>query len=124
MISVDEPDARIQADAANQFKADVYLGFETTSTGVDRVSFYSVPTFESSGGRSLADRVARGLASLPNFAPVIDGMRLQVLRETRMTAILVSITDIRHTVDMSLEISLAVRDALEIWTGSPLLDLS
>jgi N-acetylmuramoyl-L-alanine amidase len=120
VISVDEPDPRIQADAANNFEADVYLGFETTSTGDDRISFYSVPTFESAGGRSLANRVAFELGRLPNFAPMIEGMRLQVLRETKMTAILVSITDVRRTVDLSLEVSLAVRDALEIWTGSPL----
>lgn len=123
VISVDEPDALVQADTANRFEADVYLGFESTADGPSHlVAFYAVPTFESSGGRSLAQRVAAGLADLPGFAPEVKGMRLQVLRETRMPAVLVAITEVRHTLDLSLEVTAVIRAALEAWAGRPLAD--
>lgn len=122
VMSVDEPDARVQADAANQFEADVYVGFAATVDGLSQVSYYSVPTFESAGGKALAERLAAGLEPFCGFAPHgcvtrVHGMRLQVLRETRMPAVLVSITEIRETVDMSVSITAVVRDALEAWTA-------
>ncbi len=122
VISVDEPDALIQAGAANQFEADVYLGFDTAADGPCQVSFYSVPTFESAGGRILAERISAGLNKLPGFSPHVRGMRLQVLRETRMPAVLVTITEVRQTVDLSLEVTVVVRDALEGSAGRPLSD--
>ncbi len=122
VMSVDEPDARVQADAANKFEADVYVGFATTVDGPSHVSYYSVPTFESAGGKALAERLARGLEPFSGFesdgcAARVQGMRLQVLRETRMPAVLISITEIRETVDLSVPLTAVVRDALEAWTA-------
>ena len=118
VISVDEPDARVQADAANQFGADVYVGFETVAAQPSRVSFYSVPTYESSGGRTLAERITAGLRRVNGFDPLLGGMRLQVLRETRMPAVLVSVAEVRHAVDLSVDVTTVVRNALEAWAGS------
>ena len=120
VISVDEPDARAQAEAANQFNADVYVGFEARLDGESRVSYYAVPTFESTGGRSLAERLIVGLASLTDVSPCLRGMRLQVLRETRMPAVLLSLGSVRQTVDLAAEITARVRDAVEAWAGQPL----
>ena len=120
VISVDEPDARAQAEAANQFVADVYVGFESRSDGVHHVAYYAVPAFESAGGRSLAERLVNGLALTTGLPMCLQGMRLQVLRETRMPAVLVSLGAVRQTVDISAEITNLVRDALEAWAGQPL----
>ena len=120
VISVDEPDPRVQADAANHFAADVYVGFESATVPLSQVAYYSVPPFESAGGRALAERIHAGLAALDGAAPTLDGMRLQVLRETRMPAVLVSVANVRATVDRSLTITRLVRDALEAWAGRPL----
>jgi hypothetical protein len=60
------------------------------------------------------------MQSVGGFDPTLEGMRLQILRETRMPAVLVSVTDIRHTVDRSLTVTRLVRDALEAWAGRPL----
>lgn len=124
VISVDEPDGHIHADAANHFEADVYVGFASINAtgGVvgSQVAYYSVPTFESAGGRSLSERIAAGLAVIDHTAPTVHGMRLQVLRETRMPAVLVSVTEVRRVVDRSVEVTAVIRDALEVWAGRPL----
>jgi N-acetylmuramoyl-L-alanine amidase len=120
VISVDEPDARAQAAAANNFAAHVYLGFESQPDATGRVAYYAVPTFESAGGRSLAERLATGLAGPAELEPVPQGMRLQVLRETRMPAVLISAPAVRKIIDASKDVTLIVRNALESWAGKPL----
>ncbi len=124
VISVDEPDARVQAGVANSFEADVYLGFESRPGEPSRISYYAVPTFESSGGRSLAERLVAGFGAVAGVAPCLHGMRLQVLRETRMPAVLASLADVRRTVDLSTDVTAVVRSALEAWTAKPLEDRS
>lgn len=120
VISVDEPDARAQAAAANNFAAHVYLGFESQPDEAGRVAYYAVPAFESAGGRSLAERLATGLAAPAELEPVPHGMRLQVLRETRMPAVLISVAAVRKIIDSSKDVTLIVRNALESWAGKPL----
>ena len=125
VMSVDEPDARVQADAANQFEADVYLGFDAVRPDdgslTTHVAYYSVPYFTSAGGRMLAERLAAGLSGVVGVDPTVEGMRLQVLRETRMPAVLVSVVEVRKVVDLSPAITIIVRDALEMWAGRPLV---
>ena len=118
MITVDEPDALVHADAANQFEADVYLGFEASADG-DRtvVSFYAVPSFESAGGRSLAERIASGLHQLPDFdvTSAACACRCSARRGCRRCSL--SVSEVRRTVDLSVDVTAIVRDALEQWTG-------
>jgi N-acetylmuramoyl-L-alanine amidase len=120
VISADEPDAIAQADAANHFGADLYVGFEARSDGASRICYYAVPTFESTGGRSLAERLVVGLGALAGGEACLAGMRLQVLRETRMPAVLASFGSVRHTTDHSLEVAQIVRVAIEAWAIHPL----
>ncbi len=120
VITVDEPDARAQALAANAFAAAVYLGFEARPDDVSRIAYYAVPTFESTGGKSLAERLAIGLSLANDRGPCVQGLRLQVLRETRMPAVLTSLGSLRRTIDLSRQVTVVVRDALEAWAGKPL----
>jgi N-acetylmuramoyl-L-alanine amidase len=120
VISVDEPDARIQAAAANNFGANVYLGFESRPDQPSRIAYYAVPSFESAGGRSLAERLAVGLSESTGLDPIPHGMRLQVLRETKMPAVLTSVGEVRRIVDGSFDVTKVVRNALEAWAGKPL----
>lgn len=120
VISVDEPDAIAQADAANRFGADLYVGFEARAQGASRICYYSVPTFESVGGRSLAERLVNGFAGIAGVDPCLAGMRLQVLRETKMPAVLASFGSVRHTVDHARDIAHLARVAIEQWAASPL----
>ncbi len=125
VITVDEPDAVAQANVANRFGAEVYIGFAGSTGPTSVISYYAVPTFESAGGRSLAERLAGAIRALDgDGAPLVEvqGMRLPVLRETRMTAVLCSLSDVRRWVDHGLALTSSVVSALTSWSASPLVD--
>jgi N-acetylmuramoyl-L-alanine amidase len=114
VMSLDEPDALAQATAANNFLAAAYLGFVTDDEPGVGISYYRVPTFESASGRALAETlgaeyVARGVGSR------CSGLRLPILRETRMPAVLVSINPSRELLDLSADLAEAAVQSLELW---------
>ena len=120
VMASDEPDASAQARAANRFAATVYLGFETQPDVDATVFYYAVPEFESVGGRALATEIAACCRTSTSVHPDAKGMRLPVLRETRMPAILFSVGDTQAALDGSLELVHALVEALESWASAPL----
>lgn len=122
VIASDEPDAAAQAAMANRFAATVYVGFDSHGEATSTVHYYAVPQFESVGGRALAHRVAACCVErLPHLDPQVEGMRLPVLRETRMPAVLVTLGAIQQALDHAPLIVQAVVEALELWANDPLL---
>ena len=119
VVATDEYEASAQAAAANRFGATAYLGFEARSDMCAEVSYFSVPTFESVGGRSLAGEVARRLRHVVPVTPSLHGMRLPVLRETRMPAVLCALGPVRQVVDVSGPVADAVVDAVAAWSAGP-----
>jgi N-acetylmuramoyl-L-alanine amidase len=115
VMPLDEPDAVAQAIAANHFGAHVYIGFAGHVEPSAVVHFYQVPSFESVGGRALAELVAGELAAVPGLAPAVSGMRLPVLRETRMPAVLVTLGPVRLVTDATPALAAAVLRALDLW---------
>ena len=84
------------------------------------VHYYKVPSFESVGGRTLAEAIADALQPLATALGVdarVVGMRLPVLRETLMPAVLVVLGSVREVVDQSAMVTAAVQQALELWTS-------
>jgi N-acetylmuramoyl-L-alanine amidase len=121
VMSTDEYEAAAHAAAANRFGAHIYLGFEARSDGSSLISYFAVPTFESIGGRALATHVAAHWCTDQMPRPEVRGMRLPVLRETRMPAVLCSLSPVRAAVDATDGITATVVEALSAWTtsGSP-----
>ena len=117
VMSLDEPDAVAQATAANHFAADVYLGFESQPEPAAAVQFYKVPTFESAGGRALAELIADRLGHLDDLVPEVRGMRLPMLRETRMPAVQCVFGPVRTAIDAGPGIAVAVIKAIEQWVS-------
>ncbi len=115
VMPLDEPDAQAQAIAANHFGAHVYIGFEAHSEASAVAHYYQVPSFESVGGRELAELIAEALRSVPGLAPAVSGMRLPVLRETRMPAVLLTLGPVRMAADATAELATAVLRALDLW---------
>lgn len=121
VTATDEPDAAAQAATANRFAATVYVGFEARAETIATVSYYAVPTFESAGGRSLATRLVHMFDScVPGIPLAAQGMRLAVLRETRMPAVLCAIGPVQHVIDATPAVAAAVVEALERWADAPL----
>lgn len=118
VITLDQPDARSQATAANRYEANLYIGFETTAEQTETtVHYYRVPTFESPGGRSLAELIGAGLCRADLTPVSVAGMRLPILRETRMPAVLVTVGEISTAVDHSPDLAALIGDAIQQWTS-------
>jgi N-acetylmuramoyl-L-alanine amidase len=118
VMSTDEYEAAAQAAAANRFGAHLYVGFEARPDGRSLISYFAVPTFESIGGRTLATEVARNWHTTLLAVPEVRGMRLPVLRETRMPAVLCSLGPVRAAVDATDAVTDAVVAAATAWTTS------
>jgi N-acetylmuramoyl-L-alanine amidase len=119
-MSTDEYEAQAQAAAANRFGANAYVGFEARTDACSIVSYFAVPSFESVGGRSLASRIVDELGSVLKYPPTLSGMRIPVLRETRMPAVLCAVGPVRSVVDRTNVLSDAVTRAVAAWSEEPL----
>ncbi|MGB9344927.1 MAG: peptidoglycan-binding protein [Ilumatobacteraceae bacterium] len=122
VMSTDEYEAGAQAAAANRFGASAYIGFEARSDTRSMICYFAVPTFESVGGRTLASRAVDELRSVLAAPPELHGMRLPVLRETRMPAVLCSLGPVRAVVDATDEITERLVTAIDAWATSPMTD--
>jgi N-acetylmuramoyl-L-alanine amidase len=120
VMSTDEYDAAAQAAAANRFGATIYIGFEARPDVCADISYFAVPSFESVGGRSLGAHLVRELDGILPIAATLRGMRLPVLRETRMPAVLCSIGPVRDVVDATGALTTAVVKAARMWGDAPL----
>lgn len=117
VVHSDDLDASRQAGAANRFAADVYVGLEATTEAMVAVAYYRTEGFESAGGRQLASRLADGLTTLGLAPASVAGMRLTVLRETRMPAVLCTLGPVRSVADQAPAIAEAAATAVECWVG-------
>ena len=112
------PDGSQCAREANTFQADVYLGLHGTN-GTPSVCYYSVPGFESRGGRQLASLLAEHLFATLGVCDEPKGMRLAVLRETRMPAVVCELNP--RAVDEHLAVlAAAITSALRRWVEGPM----
>lgn len=119
VMASDEPDPSSQALAANRFAATAYVGFETELDSSATIFYFRVPEFESVGGRALATEIAARCRRSTVVHPEVQGMRLPVLRETRMPAVLFSLDDTQTALDSSHELVEAIVAALESWASAP-----
>ena len=120
VMSTDEYEAAAQAAAANRFGAAAYIGFDARVEACSIVSYFAVPSFESLGGRMLATNIVNELSPVLESVPELNGMRLPVLRETRMPAVLCSVGPVRSVVDRTNLLSEAVTRAVNAWSETPL----
>ena len=86
VLSLSTLDLAHQAGASNEWGGDVYLGM-TLTPGCAEVSYFATAGFESVGGRALAIRCVDALEPLLAESVAMTGMRLPILRETRMPAV-------------------------------------
>jgi N-acetylmuramoyl-L-alanine amidase len=116
LLHTEDTTASAQAAHANLFGADVFVGFEAAAERVARVSYYAVPAFESAGGRALAHLVERHLRDVVRGVDIV-GLRLPILRETKMPAVLISLGPTDEIVERAERIAEAVYLALLAWSA-------
>ncbi|HAF68509.1 MAG TPA: hypothetical protein DCL16_05255 [Acidimicrobiaceae bacterium] len=116
VLTSHHPDWSNHAQQANTFNADFCIGVEVREEGSSICHFLG-DHFESPTGKQLGAAISLGLAELFNEIPSL-GMRLPLLRETRMPALLIRIGDVNTLVKdhlaMSQVVTNALRDFVEI----------
>lgn len=114
------PDPSVQAAEANLFEAGVYVGLALVDEAAPRLAYYAAPGFESAGGRRLAEQLAVALASALELGiSPPAGMRLPVLRETRMPAVMAHLAPAERVVAATAAVAAAVNQALTSWFDAP-----
>jgi N-acetylmuramoyl-L-alanine amidase len=98
----------------------MYIGFEARPNICCDISYFAVPAFVSVGGRSLAAHVVQQFNAALPMTPTLRGMRLPVLRETQMPAVLCSMGPVREVVDATSLITRAIVEAARRWGDGPL----
>lgn len=112
------PDWSHQARQANEFGADVTLGLELGPAPSFAAS-YATDRFASEGGRALAKTITTSLATSGVATASPRGMRLPVLRETRMPAAFVHLGPPATIVADSAGVAQALADGIHAWVLDP-----
>lgn len=123
-LAVHHPEGSVHAAEANRFAAQVFVGLCARAEPGARLSYYRTEGFESAGGRHLAEVVSEALQDVPLPQPIqIQGMRIPVLRETRMPALWCEIGPTSFVVEHAAAVAEAIAVAITSWVSAPLDDL-
>ena len=121
VLTLHHPDLSAQARAANEWDGAVYVGI-TLATEDISVAYFATEGFISTGGRGLAHRCSAELTSLLGATVPRVGMRLPILRETRMPAVWARLGPPPVVVEKAAAVSAAFCGAVTAWCGHPLDD--
>jgi N-acetylmuramoyl-L-alanine amidase len=116
-----EPDESNQATEANGFVAEAYLGLGLRDEPGVHAAFYATGGFESVGGHHLARLALEEVAAtIGEPAPEPTGMRLAILRETRMPAVVCELGPPGLVVERTGALAEALARAIARWITEPL----
>lgn len=119
-LLLDEDDWSAQAVAVNEFSADIFLGFEECELPQVDASYFSVPGYESDAGRRFAELIIQELPAAPGWGMgTVQGMRLQILRETRPPAVLLRLGPPELLHSSTALVIASLHRALEAWASDP-----
>lgn len=113
------PDGSTQARMANTFQADAFIALRIHDQPSNRMAYFRGVNFWSDAGLLLAELTGEALAPLSGRPAEIAGMRLPVLRETRMPAVIAEIGPADLVVVRNEQVARALTDALLSWAGEP-----
>ncbi len=109
------PDGSAQAQAANDLGAELYVGFRLVAEPACRLAFYATEGFESVGGRRLAEVAAKDLGTVLDAEGEAVGMRLPVLRETKMPAVVCTLGPVEEIVVRVADLAASLTSSITTW---------
>jgi N-acetylmuramoyl-L-alanine amidase len=120
VMTIENADPHAHARTANSFGADLYLGVSSASTHGVHFAFYETDSFVSAGGKVAAELCAENVRLADGALPIsVGGMQLPVLRETRMPAVMCTISH-EGGGDGALGVVPALAQAITQWGNQPL----
>ena len=115
-----QPDWSTQARNANEFGAAVFVAVTSSDDDGCDVSYFATTGFTSAGGLQLAELCAQLLPRALGLGPgTASGMRVAILRETRMPAVLCRVGPPTRVVSRNAEVAAALVEALHLWVQRP-----
>lgn len=122
-IGLHDTDPSAQAAQANGAGVDAYIGLELLpeEDGCQTVFFLGHNGFYSPAGRHLAELAHEQLVlDLKLPARGVEGLRLPILRQTRMPAIVVRLAPLSQIVQQPSDLAGSLTSALSAWAADPL----
>lgn len=115
------PDEGERARQANDFEAAVAVEVAVRDQPTCAVAFYARDDYESAVGRRLAELVSDAVAADTGWTMADEprGMRLRLLRETRMPAVVVEVGPPAGVVEHGARLVDALVEALNRWAAEP-----
>lgn len=115
------PDESAQAASANDFDAHAFVGLALGAGHGCTMSYFATDGFESVGGSRLAALVlAQVPAGMLGSERRAVGMRVAVLRETRMPAVVCEMGPPAEVVQHTPQLVEALAQGLSLWTNAPI----
>jgi len=118
VLTLHHPDLSSQAQSANDWDGSVYVGLTLADEDFS-IAYFETEGFVSYGGRGLATHASAEVSEVLEHNHVASGMRIPVLRETRMPAVWCRIGPPTDAVERIPGLATALRDALAAWSLSP-----
>ena len=115
-------DGSVQAKEANELAAEVYVGLRLVPEPTCRVAFYATEGFESVGGRRLAELTSKHLGTILGQEGESAGMRLPVLRETKMPAVVCTLGPADEVVIRAADLAASLAGSVAEWVEHRLDD--
>jgi N-acetylmuramoyl-L-alanine amidase len=121
VLTQHDPDGSRQAAEANALDGEAYLGvrLEQDQPGCATAYFVGYDGVGSEGGRRLAETIQAGVpAALGIPDRGASGMRVPILRETRMPAVVVELGPPVVVVERGAVVARAIGEALTCWVAA------
>ena len=122
---INDVDQHRHAQLANDFAANIYIGIEARDQQVCDIAYYHTEGFHSVAAHVFATLAAEKIErSAPWFKPTVSGMRLQVLRETSMPAVVCGFGPVTRITPHSAVLADDLANALSTWVKTTSVKLA
>lgn len=119
VLTIGHPDGPTQARLANSADGDVFIELQVSPGPSHRLAYFRGVRFWSQPGHALAQHAGHALEPILGLQPEVIGMRLPLLRETRMPAVIIEVGPASRVVTHNEQIATAIAQALVSWASEP-----
>jgi len=119
VLTLHHPDGSTQARMANTFEADLVVALRGAGQSANRLAYFRGRHFWSQAGFTLAGELGKAVAAVSGIEPELAGMRLPLLRETRMPAVIAEIGPASLVVVRNEQLAEHLLRALVDWAAAP-----
>lgn len=118
ILTLHHPDLAKHARTANDWDGTIYIGLTLADSDYS-IAYFQTEGFVSAGGQGLAGHTSRRVSEVLEAEHPPIGMRLPILRETRMPAVWCRVGRPTTVVEQGPTLAAALHNALITWCSEP-----